>query len=64
MPYQANQPFFYTLADGVDRFVDLGDVVADADPVPKGRASLFDAIPGSGKVPSRFVAVDVPDINA
>ena len=38
---QANQPFHYTSADGVDHFVAKGDVVADKDPIVKGREAFF-----------------------
>lgn len=38
---QANQPFHYTSKDGVDHFVEKGHVVADKDPIVKGRESLF-----------------------
>lgn len=46
---QANQPFHYTSKDGVDHFVAKGDVVADKDPVVKGREVLFDAVPDLDK---------------
>lgn len=42
---QANQPFHYTSKDGVDHFVAKGDVVADKDPVVKGREALFTDVP-------------------
>lgn len=38
---QANQPFHYTSKDGVDHFVEKGHVVADRDPIVKGREALF-----------------------
>ena len=38
---QANQPFFHTDDDGVDHLVAKGDLVADKDPVLKGRAEFF-----------------------
>lgn len=38
---QANQPFHYTSADGVDHFVEKRQVFADKDPVVKGREALF-----------------------
>ena len=38
---KANQAFFYASDDGVDHFVALGDLVADKDPVLKGREVFF-----------------------
>lgn len=38
---QANQPFHYTSSDGVDHFVAKGDIVADKDPIVKGREVFF-----------------------
>jgi hypothetical protein len=38
---QANQPFHYASKDGVEHFVAKGDVVADRDPIVKGREELF-----------------------
>jgi hypothetical protein len=46
---QANQSFHYTTGDGVDHFVAKGDVVADKDPVVKGRDALFTTIPDLDK---------------
>lgn len=41
---QANQSFHYATSDGVDHFVAKGDVVADKDPVVKGREVLFNTV--------------------
>lgn len=63
MPYQANQPFFYSTEDGVDHFVARGSVVADKDPVLKGRELLFDKISAEGKkvdAPAPFTPPDLP----
>jgi hypothetical protein len=46
---QANQPFHYTSADGVDHFVPKGHVVGDKDSVVKGREALFDTVPDLDK---------------
>lgn len=40
---QANQPFHYTDADGVDHFVAKGAIYDDGDPVTEGREVLFTA---------------------
>jgi hypothetical protein len=41
---RAIQAFFYQAKDGVDHFVAKGDVVADKDPVLKGREVFFEPI--------------------
>lgn len=46
---QANQPFHYTSADGVDHFVAKGEVVGDKDPILKGREALFTQVPNLDK---------------
>lgn len=61
MPYQSNQPFFYSTPDGVDHFVAKGDVVEDKSPVLRGRELLFDALSPSGKSSRQKAIVDVPD---
>jgi len=38
---KAVQAFFHTTADGVDHLVAKGDVIADKDPVLKGREVFF-----------------------
>ena len=62
MPKQANQPFFYSTDDGVEHFVQKGDVVGDRDPVLKGRDLLFDSLPPEGKSSRAGVVVYVPDL--
>jgi hypothetical protein len=41
---QANQPFFYSTADGVEHFVAKGDTFPDKDPALKGREGLFNSL--------------------
>lgn len=46
---QAQQPFHYTSEDGVEHFIAKGKVVADKDPIVKGREALFAPVPDLDK---------------
>ena len=41
---KAVQAFFHTTKDGVDHLVAKGDLIADKDPVLKGREVFFAAV--------------------